>query len=40
VLLVMPDGATVTLLGPESNGFSNVLYQGTEGWASSEFLQT
>jgi hypothetical protein len=39
VLEVMPDGATVTLLGPTSNGFSNVSYQGTEGWAFSAFLQ-
>jgi len=38
VLDVMPDGATVTLLGPSSNGFSQVSYQGTTGWAYSIYL--
>ncbi len=40
VLLVMPNGATVELLGETSNGFSKVSYQGTVGWAFSEFLSS
>ncbi|MEA2515496.1 MAG: hypothetical protein QOJ59_4985 [Thermomicrobiales bacterium] len=40
VLLVMPDRATVTLLGGESNGFLEVSYQGTEGWAYAAYLDT
>lgn len=40
VLLVMPNGATVELLGQTSNGFSKVSYQGTDGWAFSEFLSS
>ena len=40
VLLVMPDGARVELTGATSNGFSQVIYQGTTGWASSEWLST
>jgi uncharacterized protein YraI len=39
VLVVMPDGASVTLLGQVSNGFSKVRYGGTEGWAYSAYLQ-
>jgi uncharacterized protein YgiM (DUF1202 family) len=39
VLFVMPDGATVTLLGESSNGFSQVRYQGTTGWAYTIYLQ-
>lgn len=39
VLLVMPDGATVTLLGQTENGFTRVSYQGTAGWAYSTYLQ-
>jgi N-acetylmuramoyl-L-alanine amidase len=38
VLLVMPDGARVALTGATSNGFSQVVYQGTTGWASSQWL--
>lgn len=38
VLAVMPDGATVTLLGQTSNGFAKVRYQGTEGWAYAGYL--
>ena len=40
VLLVMPDGATVTLLGSQANGYSRVSYQGTIGWAYSAYLST
>lgn len=40
VLLVLPDGAQVELTGSASNGFSQVIYQGTTGWASSQWLTT
>ena len=40
VILVMPDGATVTLLGATANGYSRVSYQGTIGWAYSAYLST
>jgi uncharacterized protein YraI len=40
VLLVMPDGATVTLTGQSSNGFLSVTYQGTSGWAYAIYLST
>jgi uncharacterized protein YraI len=40
VLLVMPDGARVELTGSSSNGFAQVIYQGTTGWASSQWLST
>lgn|GEM_PF-1758927 len=40
VILVMPSGATVTLTGNTSNGFSGVIYQGTSGWASSTYIST
>jgi hypothetical protein len=35
----MPDGATVTLLGETSNGFSKVRFGGVEGWAYSAYLE-
>ncbi len=38
VVTVMPDGATVTLLGQSSNGFANVRYNGIEGWAYAAYL--
>ncbi len=40
VLLVLPDGARVELTGSTSNGFTQVIYQGTTGWASSQWLTT
>jgi uncharacterized protein YgiM (DUF1202 family) len=40
VLRVLPDGARVALTGSTSNGFSQVIYQGTTGWASSQWLTT
>ncbi len=40
VLLVLPDGATVTLTGQSSNGFLSVSYQGTAGWAYAIYLNT
>jgi hypothetical protein len=38
VLLVMPGGATVKDLGSSKNGFINVEYQGTAGWAHGAYL--
>jgi uncharacterized protein YraI len=40
VLLVLPDGATVSLLGEEANGFLRVSYNGTTGWAYGAYLAT
>jgi len=40
VLLVMPAGASVTLIGQRANGFSSVGYAGTVGWAFTEYLST
>jgi uncharacterized protein YraI len=40
VLAVLPEGATVMLLGATANGFSRVSYQGTIGWAFSAYLST
>jgi uncharacterized protein YgiM (DUF1202 family) len=39
VLLVMPEGATVSASDLVVNGFRNVLYGGYEGWAHDEYLQ-
>jgi D-alanyl-D-alanine carboxypeptidase len=39
VLLVMPDGATVRLNGDTANGYTSVTYNGTSGWAYSQYLQ-
>lgn len=38
VLAVMPFGASVSLTGETSNGFSRLTYNGTAGWASTQFL--
>jgi uncharacterized protein YraI len=38
VILVMPTGSTVKDLGVSKNGFRNVSYKGTAGWASMDFL--
>jgi uncharacterized protein YraI len=40
VLTVIPDGASVTLLGQTQNGFSEIEYNGAQGWASTEFLSS
>lgn len=40
VLLVMPPGASVSLTGQSSNGFLELTYQGTTGWASSSYIST
>ena len=39
VLLVMPDGGVVKLLGEESNGFLHVRYDGVNGWAYGAYLE-
>lgn len=38
VLLVMPQGATVKALAGNSNGFRQVSYNGTTGWAATAYL--
>lgn len=38
VLLVMPEGALVQYLGEKSKGFFKVAYQGSWGWAHSDYL--
>jgi len=38
VVLVMPAGASVELTGERTNGFTAVLYDGIEGWASTAYL--
>jgi uncharacterized protein YgiM (DUF1202 family) len=38
VLLVLPANAQVKNLGQSSNGFFKVTYQGTTGWAFSDYL--
>ena len=38
VLTVIPDGATVTLLGETSNGFAKIRVDGVEGWAWADCL--
>ena len=38
IILVLPQGAKVQDLGGNKNGFRQVSYKGTEGWASLSFL--
>jgi uncharacterized protein YraI len=38
VLLVVPDGATVTLTGQRQNGFYSAAYQSTNGWLYGDYL--
>ncbi|MBX3071262.1 MAG: SH3 domain-containing protein [Thermomicrobiales bacterium] len=38
VLLVIPSGATVNTTGATQNGFAQLTYQGTTGWASTQYL--
>ncbi len=40
ILLVMPAGASVDVIGDESNGFTPVNYNGQDGWAFSDYLST
>ncbi|MEJ7763227.1 MAG: SH3 domain-containing protein [Thermomicrobiales bacterium] len=39
VLMVMPEGAEIRLGDQFSNGFRSVTYQGTSGWASTEYIR-
>lgn len=39
VLLVIPNGASVTITGSAQNGFYPVTYNGTSGFASASYLQ-
>ena len=38
ILLVIPAGETVTVIGDETNGFVAVEYAGASGWVAAEFL--
>ena len=38
IILVIPVNAMVTDLGGTQNGFRNVSFQGTEGWAHGDYL--
>jgi uncharacterized protein YraI len=40
VILVMPEGAVVTVNGGSSNGFLPVTYRGMEGWAHGSYLSS
>ena len=40
IVLVMPEGATLTITGSPVTGFLPVTYNGTAGWASAEYLTT
>jgi uncharacterized protein YraI len=38
ILLVMPHGAALEIMGEVQSGFHPVRYNGTKGWASAEFV--
>lgn len=38
ILAVMPSGATVTISGRTQDGFYEVRFQGTDGWAHGDYL--
>jgi uncharacterized protein YraI len=38
ILLVLPEDALVQQVAPIQNGFRKVAYQGTSGWAHSDYL--
>jgi uncharacterized protein YraI len=40
VILVMPDGAAVSLTGEYANGFLGIVYNGTSGFAHGDYLST
>jgi uncharacterized protein YraI len=40
VISVMPNGASVELMGSARSGFYPVRYNGTKGWASADYLRT
>jgi len=39
-LLVIPSGGTVNTTGATQNGFSQLTYQGTTGWSSTQYLSS
>ncbi len=38
IIDVMPGGARIQILGPRQNGFAQVTYNGSQGWAFEQFL--
>ena len=40
VILVMPEGASISITGSRSNGYYPIRYQGTNGWASADYIDT
>jgi uncharacterized protein YraI len=40
VLMVMPSGASIQLTGAAQSGFAGVVYGGTNGWASTDYLSS
>ncbi len=40
IILVMPEDSYVDLTGDSQNGFLGVVYNGTYGWAHSDYLDT
>lgn len=38
IILTMPAGAAVTRTGQSANGFSSISYNGTDGWAVTDYL--
>lgn len=40
VLVVMPGGISVDVMGDPQNGFYPVTFHGTKGWASGDYLST
>jgi uncharacterized protein YraI len=38
IILVMPEDSYVDLTGDSNNGFLGVVYNGTSGWASADYL--
>ncbi|MGD9858143.1 MAG: SH3 domain-containing protein, partial [Planctomycetaceae bacterium] len=40
ILLVIPRGATVNTTGATDNGFTQLTYQGTTGWSSSQYISS
>lgn len=40
IITVMPGGSAVSLTGESAGGFLGVVYNGTSGWAHSDYLST
>lgn len=40
VILVMPGGSTVSIMGSAQSGFYPITFHGTKGWASADYLTT